>query len=136
MPGSSVRKTRNPLGGSVARVKFTIGAEATNVIRATAALKVPMRADQAPAIRQHARVYLTQNLTTLAVAAVAPSGTVVVGGGKGAIIVSPTAKLIHDCTFDANGELALDITEAGVATWYLVVVIAGDVYVSPAITFA
>jgi hypothetical protein len=134
--GQSVRRARNPLASGVGRVKFTVGAEASNTIRVTASLKAPNRADEKPAARQAAQVYLTQNLTTLAVAGTAPATSVAVGGGKGTVVVTHTAKLAFLCTFDANGELALDVAETGAATWYLVVVLGGEVFVSPAVTFA
>lgn len=135
MPGPSVRQTRNPFQSGPARVKFTIGAEAGNVIRVTAQLLMANRAAQPSARRQNVRAYLTQSLTTLAVAGTAPSGTVVIGT-KGTIVVADTAKLAFQITADANGEFNLDITEAGVATWYLVVVNGTDVWASSAVTFA
>lgn len=132
----SVRDARNPfLGSRAARVAFTVGAEAADVIKVTASVKRGLKADAAPARRQHAFVYLTQSLTTLAVAGTAPSGTVAVAA-KGTIVVTETAKLAFQATFDANGELDLNITEAGAYTCYLVVVAGNDVWVSDAITFA
>lgn len=135
MPGASVRPTRNPFQRGAARVKFTVGTEASNVIKVTAALKAANRATQAPSRRQFVRAYLTQSLTTLAVAGAAPSGTVVIAA-KGSIVLIDTAKLVFEIVCDANGEFDLNITEGGAATWYLVVVIGDEVWTSGAITFA
>lgn len=131
----SVKAKRNPyFSNKFDLVTFTIGAEATNVIKVTATLKTPR--NKALAERVGVRAWLTQNATTKVVAGTAPSGTVVIAA-KGAIIVSPTAKLVHDLITDANGEFDLNITEAGAATWYLVVQLpSGETVVSGAITFA
>lgn len=131
--GSTIRTGRNPFAAGAGNVEFTVGAEATNVIKVTA--RVRAANGRTLQKRQNVRAYLTQNTTTLAVAGAAPSGTVVVAA-KGVIVVSPTAKLVHDVTLDANGEFDLNITEAGAATWYLVVVVGDQCFVSDAITFA
>jgi hypothetical protein len=126
-------KSRPWTANRIKGVRFTIGAEATNVIKVTGTCY----RDKRQASGQVAvRVWLTQNTTSLAVAGTAPSGTVVIAA-KGTIVNSPTAKLVHEVVTDANGEFDLNITEAGTATWYLCVALPdGKVERSAAITFA
>lgn len=130
-----VPKKKNPYNNQAfSSVTWTVGAEATNVIKVTGVLKSPH--GRALAAATPLRVWLTQNATTKIVAPVAPSGTVVIAA-KGAIIVSPTAKLVHDIVTNASGEFDFNITEAGAATWYMVAQLPdGTLSVSPAITFA
>lgn len=135
MPGQSVRSSRNPFLGGPARVKFTVAAEASNVIKVTAALKMANRADNPPADRQHVRAYLTESLSTLAVSGTAPSGTVVIAA-KGSIVLIATAKLVFDIACDVNGEFDLNITNATARTYYLVVVVGNQVFASGAVAFA
>lgn len=132
--GQSVRRARNPYVG-VGRVKFTVGAEAGNVIKVTASLKAPSQGSVAPSARQFVRAWLTQSLTTLAPAATAPDGAVAVAG-KGSILNTPTAKLVFDVACDANGEFDLNVTNSTAATYYLCVEVGGEVFVSPAVAFA
>lgn len=135
-PGAGIPASGNPfLGEAVARVDFTVGTETLDAIIVTASLRGNAKPAAAPANRQYVRAYLTQNLTTRAVAGAAPSGAVAIAT-KGAIVVTHTAKLVHEIACDANGEFDLTITEAGTATWYLVVEAGGRTWVSPAITFA
>ena len=55
---------------------------------------------------------------------------------KGTITLIDTAKLSFQITCDANGEFDLNVTEGGAATWYVVLVLGDECYVSPALTFA
>lgn len=114
-------------------VKFTIGAEAGNVIKVTGTVYGDRRKASGQGVL---RVWLTQNTTSLAVAGTAPSGTVVIAA-KGTIVASEVSKLVHTIVTDANGEFDLNVTEAGVATWYVCVQLPdGSVVRSAAVTFA
>jgi hypothetical protein len=131
----AVRAARNPyLKGRAARVEFTLGTEAANTRKVTVALKGAIKAT-APVNRQHARVWLTDSASTLAVTATAPDGAVAVAA-KGTIIVSPVAKTVHDVVFDANGEFDLNITHSLAKTWYVNVALGNEVVTSPALAFA
>lgn len=131
----SIRATRNPfLKGKAARVEFTLGTESANTRKVTIALKGAIKAT-APVNRQTARVWLSDSASTLAATGTAPDGAVAVAA-KGSIIVSPTAKTVHDVVFDANGEFDLNVTHSGAHTYYVCVALGNEVVVSPALAFA
>ena len=66
----------------------------------------------------------------------APDGDVAIAAGVGTILIEHTTDIYFEFLTDVNGELDLDIGEAGAATWYLNVVQGdGTVYISPVIEF-
>lgn len=130
------RRHRNPYDLSVlATCTWTVGAEAGNAIVVTGQLKKSNSAVLGQ--RVALRTWLSDVNTGAGVCAVAPSGAVAISGGFGAILVSPTAKLINDLVTDATGKFALTITEAGVKTLYVCALLPdGSISVSGAVTFA
>lgn len=79
--------------------------------------------------------YLSDDANGDSLAATAPSGGVAVGT-DGLLIPVVTNKAFF-LTSEADGDIDLDVVEAGAATWYLVLVLGnGSHVVSGAITFA
>jgi hypothetical protein len=112
---------------------FVIGAEAGNVINVAVQLK------DAAGVNLAVRASLTAYLATEAhgdvLAAAAPSGGVAIGANGVAIPL--VAGKAFQLVSEANGTIDLNITEAGAATWYLVLVMPdGRLVASNAITFA
>lgn len=113
-------------------VTFVIGAEAANVIN------VAIQLEAGEEDIDHSAVvvaYLSDDSAGIGISAAAPATSVAVGT-DGSIIVEHTAKLAWTLDSEADGDIDLDITETGAATWYLVVIANGIKYVSGAITFA
>jgi hypothetical protein len=86
------------------------------------------------------RVQVTAYLSTDAegdvLAPTAPSGGVAVAGGVGLAVPLVTNR-VWQLVSDASGQIDLAVTEAGTATWYLVIGNAdGTLSVSGALTFA
>ena len=79
--------------------------------------------------------YLADDAAGLTPSTTAPDGGIAIGT-DGALIES-VANLSGKIITEADGDFDIDITESGVATWYLVVVLpTGKLVVSSAITFA
>ncbi len=113
------------------RLRFSVGAEAANVIRVTARLSRAGRRTRAALW-----MYLSDDAEGDGLIATAPSGGVA-AGTKGAILAEPVADKVLLVQFNEHGEAELDITEAGVKTLYLVGVMPnGALQASRAITFA
>lgn len=134
--GQTVRRSRNPYNDGVGSLQFTVGAEGAdtqNLIKVT----VKARAANGRALQKRvaARVYLSESSAGAAVSGNAPSGTVAVAA-KGAIVATITNKLVFDVVFDANGEFDLNITHNTTRSYYLVVVVNDQAYVSDVIDFA
>ncbi len=116
------------------RVEFTIGAEAANVIRVTAALKRP-QAGISVGKRLAVRAYLSTDAEGDNITESAPDGGVVVGT-KGIVIPLIAGKAFELVT-NASAEVNIDITESTAKTFYLIVVLpTGETVASSAITFA
>lgn len=112
---------------------FVVGAEAGDAINVGIQLKDSAGADLA--VRGSVFAYLSDDANGDSIAAAAPSGGVAIGADGLAIpLVAGKAWLL---TSEADGDIDLTITEAGVDTWYLVLVMPdGRLAVSGAITFA
>ncbi len=123
----------NTLDGIATTATITVGAEAGNAINVAVQLKDANGANVA--IAQALPWYLASNSTGLT-----PSGTAPDGGtasGTNGKIIEWVAQLSGLMVFNATGQCDINITESGVATWYLVVVTPqGKLLVSGAITFA
>lgn len=119
--------------GIPASVTFTVGAEGSNAINTTMQLKDANGANVA--VRQGLMMYLASDSTGATPATSLPSTSVAIGtNGKFLAIVAKSLGLL---VFNASGQADITITETGVATWYLVVVLPdGKLAVSGAITFA
>ena len=115
-------------------VSFTIGAEDTNVINV--AIQVIGGDDQDIDDFVHLLVWLTDTQGADVVPGTAPDGGTAVGA-TGVVLVELTAEVLLLAVTDSSGNLELDLTETGTATWYMNVGLpGGGVAVSDAITFA
>ena len=113
---------------------FTINTETANAITVNVAVK-SNRGQVAVASRRALICYLSDASTGAGVCATAPATSVAAGtNGKVDALI---AKKVFLVTTNASGALDVVLTETGVATWYLVVVMPdGRLVVSGAITFA
>jgi hypothetical protein len=114
-------------------VTITVAAEDTNVVNV--AIQVIGGDDQDVDANVHLLVWLTDTEGAAVVPGTAPSGGTAVGA-TGVVLVELTADVLFLAVTDANGNLELDVTEAGAATWYLNVGLpGGGVVVSDVLTF-
>lgn len=112
---------------------FVIGAQAGDVINVAVQLN---KADGNPAaLRTNVFAYLSDDANGDSIAGTAPSGGWAIGtdGLLIPVVAGKAAQLISE----ADGDIDINITEAGADTWYLVIVHpSGKLSVSDAITFA
>ena len=114
---------------------FVIGAEATNVINLGIQLKEAKTGNDL-AVRASLRAYLSDDANGDSIVATAPSGTVVIGT-DGVLFDVGSAKKVFLLTSEADGDIDINITEAGAKTMYLILVAPdGRLIPSGAITFA
>lgn len=112
---------------------ITIGTEADDAIN----VAVQLKDANGVAIAEKCGIeaYLSDVATGLGITATAPSSGVAVGT-NGLAIELITDKFFS-ITSNASGQFDLTLTEAGVATWYLVLKMPdGSIIISDAITFA
>lgn len=122
------------VSNTVAGVSFVIGTEAANVIN------VGVQLEDADGVAVAAvgvvTAFLSDDSGGDSISGTAPATSVAIGT-DGAIIVELTTKLAWILQSESDGDIDIDITETGVDTWFLVVVLAnGTQVVSAAITFA
>lgn len=112
---------------------FVIGSEAGNVINV--AIQAKDVGDVDLAARGFMYAYLSDDANGDSLAATAPDGGWAIGtdGVLHEMIAGKAAVLITE----ADGDVDINITETGAATWYLILVMPrGDLVASGAITFA
>ena len=128
-----VANSSNPYHSSIVNdIDFTIGAEAANSINVAIQVQ-DMGKDVAE--RVHLLCYLSDDANGDSIAATAPSGNVAIGT-DGVLIPVVTDKAFVLIT-EADGDVDIDIGEAGGDTWYLIVCLPdGRLVASSAITFA
>ncbi len=125
----------NMLDGGVHGVTFTIGAEDTNSIN------VGLQLEDANGFELLQRgvvyVYLSDDIGGDGVVATAPDGDIAVGT-DGVILGELVADKVFLLQSEVDGDIDLDIGEAGALTVYLCVIVpvSGLLVVSSAITFA
>jgi len=123
------------LGGSpgLGAPGFMVGAQGGDVINVAVQLKDVAGVDLA--VRASLLAYLSDDANGDTVAGTAPSGGAAIGtDGVSIPLVAGKAFLL---TSEADGDIDINITEAGADTWYLVLVMPnGRLAVSGAITFA
>lgn len=124
----------NALDGAPLDVDFTIGTEqGGNTINV--GIQLNDADGNALATRASVFAYLSDDANGDSIAATAPSGGVAVGTDGLAIPV--VADKAFQLVSEADGDIDLDIVEAGADTWYLIVVLPnGKLAASGAITFA
>lgn len=113
-------------------VAFVVGVEAGNAINVGIQLQEQDLSDLAN--RGSVYAYLSDDANGDSLAGTAPSGAV--GIGTDGLAVELVAKKAWMLTSEADGDIDITINEAGIDTWYLIVVIEGKLFPSPAITFA
>ena len=130
--GTRILPTLNPLATD--GVLFTVGTEAADAITVTVQfLKGKGRIDITESVA--CLWYLATDSAGLTLASVAPSGGV--AAGTDGALTAWTANLAGLMISEADGDVDVVLTEAGVATWFLVVGLPdGRLAVSSAITFA
>ena len=120
--------------GSPLSATITVGAETGgNTINVAIQLKDADGVD----LSIHGRVmaYLSNDANGNSIATTAPSGHVAIGT-DGLLIPQVTDKAF-DLVSEADGDIDLNVVEAGAATWYLILVLPnGKLVSSAAITFA
>ena len=121
------------LAGAVAGATFTIGAEAANVINV--GIQLTDANDDDVAVRSTLYAYLSDDANGDSIVATAPDGGVAIGTDGLADPV--TANKSFMLTSESDGDIDINITEAGTKTAYLVLVLPnGKRVVSDAITHA
>jgi len=118
----------------VAGVTITVGAEAANVVNVALQLEQADGSDLATIGVVEA--YLSDDSGGDGITATAPSGGEAIGT-DGSILASIVANKYWKLSSESDGDIDLDFTEAGTATWYLVVILPnGSKVISDALTFA
>jgi len=116
------------------QASLVVGVEAANVINVAIQLAEGKSGDDL-AVRAGVYAYLSDDANGDTIATTAPSGGVAIG--TDGLLDAMTAGKSFWLVSEADGDIDIDITEIGVATWYLVVVLpSGRLAVSSAITFA
>jgi hypothetical protein len=130
---SSTADEINTLDGAAAAVEYTVGTEAANVINLGLQFQDANGVDVAVPVG--CKFYLADDSVGLTPSATAPDGGIAIGT-DGALI-EWTANLSGLVVSESDGDVDIDLTESGVATWYFVTVLPnGKLDVSTAITFA
>lgn len=123
----------NALDAAPLDVDFTVGSESTNVINV--ALQLNDASGAALATRAAVFAYLSDDANGDSIAATAPDGGVAIG--TDGLAIPLVAGKAWTLVSEADGDIDLNITESGAATWYLIVVLPnGKLAASDAITFA
>ncbi|MFB0515162.1 MAG: hypothetical protein ACETWG_00985, partial [Candidatus Neomarinimicrobiota bacterium] len=112
---------------------FDIGAEAGNVINVGIQLKDSAAADLA--VRGALFAYLSDDANGDSIAGTAPDGGVAIG--TDGLAIPLVAGKAFQLVSEADGDIDINITESGIDTWYLILVMPnGKLVASNAITFA
>ena len=127
-----IQDAAEELQGLQLDAEITVGAEDANAIPVTIQLKDGLGDDLA--VRGAVHAYLSDDANGDSIAATAPSSGWAIGtdGLLIPLVANKAALLVSE----EDGDIDLAITEAGAATWYLVLVMPdGRLIVSDAITF-
>ena len=131
----------NQIAGSISRAAVNgatvvVGTEAGDVINVTIQLQTGKDGALVDlAQRAAVQVYLSDDANGDALAGTAPSGGIAIG--TDGLLIENVANKAGMVVSEADGDIDINITEAGVDTWYLVLVMPdGSLIVSGAITFA
>ena len=121
------------VSGVLADATFVVGIEAADVINVAIQFVDSAGADIDE--RASVRFYLSNDANGDVPSVAAPSAGIAIGT-DGAMI-EWAANLSGMLTSEADGDIDIDFSEAGIATWYLVLIMPNSsLVVSPAITFA
>lgn len=114
--------------------QFTIGTEATNIINVAIQIEDLMSGAEVGE-RMAFPFYMSDDANGDSIAAAAASGGIAIG--TDGVMIEWTANLAGMLISEIDGDIDINITEVGVDTWYLVLVMPdGRLAVSDAITFA
>lgn len=117
----------------VRNVSFIVGVEGTNAINVAVKLKDDGYANLSE--RGNVFAYLSDDANGDSIAATAPSTGWAIG--TDGLLIPVVANKAAQLVSESNGNIDITITEAGVATWYLVLITPdGRLHVSGPITFA
>ncbi len=110
---------------------FTVGTEAANVIN----VAIQLKNGGDLIIRGGVFGYLSDDANGDSIAASAPSGGIAIGTDGLAIPV--VANKAFQLVSESDGDIDIDITEVGTATWWFVLILpSGELVVSGGIVFA
>ena len=113
---------------------FTVGAEASNVINVAVQLLDRLNGNEVGE-RIAVPFYLSDDANGDSVAASAASGGIAIG--TDGLMIEWTTDKAGLLVSESDGDIDIDITETGVDTWYLILVMPdGKLQASGAITFA
>lgn len=138
LTGTDVARVVTPKGAadtyaSKLGATFAVGVEGGNAINV--AVQITDAAGVDLAVRGSVLAYLSDDEFGNSIIAVAPSGGVAIG--VDGLAIPLVANKAFQLTSEADGDIDLTITEAGVKTCYLILVMPdGRLLASPAITFA
>jgi len=119
---------------ALAAATITVGTEAANVINV--GIQLNDADGTALATVGVVEAYLSDSAAGDGLTATAPDGDIAVGT-DGTILFESVTDKVFKLQSEADGDIDLDIGEAGVGTWYLIVLLPnGEKVVSGAITFA
>lgn len=113
---------------------FTIGAEASNVINVAIQLKDGLTGRDCDE-RRACLMYLSDDANGDSIVATAPSGAVAIGADGLLHDVGGGSKKVFLLVSEPDGDIDVNITEAGARTLRMVLVLGGQLKVSGAITF-
>ena len=128
------RSTYEALKAQGMTATFVIGAEAANVKN----VAIQLRDEEDTALGERASVsaYFSDDANGDSLIATAPSGAVAIGT-DGVLYDVGAAKKVFVLSSEANGRINVNITEAGVKTLYVIVVLPSGRHVaSGAVTWA
>ena len=109
-----------------------VGAEAANAINVAIQLKNGLGQNRSE--RTAVLAYLSDDANGDSVAATAPTTVAI---GTDGLMMELTADKVFLLVSEADGDIDIDIGEAGTDTWYLILILPnGDLVASGAITFA
>lgn len=131
---TKVEPKRNPYYSNiVGRATFAVGVEGTNAINVAIQLQDANYADLSQ--RAALQWYLSDDANGDTLTATAPSSGIAIG--TDGLLIEHTNNKAGTVVSESDGDIDVTLTEAGVVTWYLVLVLPdGSLAVSGAITFA
>ena len=132
--GAAIDQQAGSKVGAISGATMVVGAEGTNAINVTIQLTDALGADLA--VVGYVQAFLSDATTGIGLGGTAPNTSVAIGT-DGAIIAELVTKQAWLLQSEADGDIDLTITETGIDTWYLVVILPNGLQiVSGAITFA
>lgn len=123
-PATDVATLATAVVGGVGGVEFTVGASDTG----TVALQLVDHNGDDLAVRGSVFAYLSDDANGDSLAATAPSGGIAIG--TDGLLIPVVADKAFYLVSEADGDIDLLVTEAGGATWYLIVILPNGLRVA------